>query len=160
MLLKGTDNPRALYHRCQAYRYCRQAKLPADFVIGDVKERVARMGGATPINICLRQEVDRLQSVLRSTRSMLIDLQVPRRYLRTLTHGCPCHIRHRGWYWACPCHICPGAGAGTGLAPATSGLGLGLGLGVPLPHLAWGCAHPCHIRPGGCCSSRSRGRSC
>ena len=81
------------------------------------------MGGATPINICLRQEVDRLQSVLRSTRSMLVDLQVG----ATLTHGCPCHIRHRGWYWAHPCHICPGTG--TGRAHATSGL-----VRAPLPH--------------------------
>jgi len=51
--------------------------MPSDFDKPDVKERiVAKLGGWTPLNIFLRQEVDRLQAVILLVRSTLRDIQL------------------------------------------------------------------------------------
>ena len=51
-------------------------KMPGDFVKNKVKAAIKAMGGQTPLNICLSQEVDRMQKVLSSMRSTLRDLRL------------------------------------------------------------------------------------
>ena len=58
-----------------------QEKLPANYKEADVKEAIKRLGGAKPLNICLQQEVDRLQKVISVVRASLSNLYVSdRRY--------------------------------------------------------------------------------
>jgi dynein heavy chain len=54
------------------------SKLPADFKPDWVKERITKLpgGNTNPLNICLRQEVDRFQTCLKLTRSTLQDLKL------------------------------------------------------------------------------------
>ena len=51
-----------------------KSKLPNDYKRDDVAAGVQRLGGAKPLNICLQQEVDRLQVVLSTVRSSLANL--------------------------------------------------------------------------------------
>jgi dynein heavy chain len=51
-----------------------QAKLPSSYKDDDVRDAIKRLGGPKPLNICLQQEVDRLQKVLSVVRASLSDL--------------------------------------------------------------------------------------
>ncbi|RLU26152.1 hypothetical protein DMN91_002318 [Ooceraea biroi] len=49
-------------------------KIPAVYDMFEVKERLRAMGHTAPMNIFLKQEIDRLQVVIKLVRSMLKDL--------------------------------------------------------------------------------------
>lgn len=49
-------------------------KLPANFLVHEVKARLKKMGAFTSLNIFLRQEIDRMQRVLGLVRQTLTDL--------------------------------------------------------------------------------------
>ncbi|XP_021362874.1 dynein heavy chain 5, axonemal-like isoform X1 [Mizuhopecten yessoensis] len=51
-------------------------KLPNDYVPHEVKDRLRKMGILQPINIFLRQEIDRMQKVILLVRTTLIDLKL------------------------------------------------------------------------------------
>jgi dynein heavy chain len=36
-------------------------KMPVDFNLVKVKQQIEKLGGTMPLNVCLRQEVDRMQ---------------------------------------------------------------------------------------------------
>ncbi|XP_069770267.1 dynein axonemal heavy chain 5 isoform X3 [Narcine bancroftii] len=51
-------------------------KLPADYIPFEVKEKLQKMGALQPMNIFLRQEIDRMQRVIMLVQSTLIDLKL------------------------------------------------------------------------------------
>ncbi|KAL4616938.1 dynein heavy chain 5, axonemal [Arapaima gigas] len=51
-------------------------KLPPNYVPFEVKERLKKMGNLQPMNIFLRQEIDRMQKVIQLVRSTLTDLKL------------------------------------------------------------------------------------
>jgi len=51
-------------------------KLPADYVPYDVTTHLQAMGALQPMNIFLRQEIDRMQMVLKTVRSSLADFKL------------------------------------------------------------------------------------
>lgn len=51
-------------------------KLPNDYIPFEVQERLVKMGHLQPMNIFLRQEVDRMQKVISCVRSTLSDLKL------------------------------------------------------------------------------------
>ncbi|XP_076466904.1 dynein axonemal heavy chain 5-like [Babylonia areolata] len=51
-------------------------KLPDDYIPFEVKERLKKMGLLQPLNIFLRQEIDRMQKVISIVRSTLQDLKL------------------------------------------------------------------------------------
>ena len=53
-----------------------QEKLPVDYKPDAVREGIRKLGGAKPLNICLQQEVDRLQKVISLIRSSLASLKL------------------------------------------------------------------------------------
>ena len=54
-----------------------QAKLPPDYKPDDVKTGIKGLGGmGKPLNICLKQEIDRLQKVITTVRRMLAALKL------------------------------------------------------------------------------------
>lgn len=54
-----------------------QSKLPPDYRADDVKDGIKALGGmGKPLNICLKQEIDKLQQLLKAVRSMLVNLKL------------------------------------------------------------------------------------
>lgn len=51
-------------------------KLPKAYNSFEVKEALVRMGALLPMNIFLRQEIDRIQKVIKEVRSTLSDLKL------------------------------------------------------------------------------------
>nr|XP_018671052.1 dynein heavy chain 5, axonemal isoform X3 [Ciona intestinalis] len=51
-------------------------KLPKNYVPYEVKERLKILGALQPMNIFLRQEIDRMQRVINIVRSTLLDLKL------------------------------------------------------------------------------------
>ncbi|KAK3576985.1 hypothetical protein CHS0354_005992 [Potamilus streckersoni] len=60
------------------YRLCDDMleKLPEDYIPFEVKEKLKKMGILQPLNIFLRQEIDRMQRVIGCVRTMLKDLKL------------------------------------------------------------------------------------
>jgi len=52
------------------------SKLPPDYNPHEVRERLKKMGTFQPLNIFLRQEIDRIQRVLGTVRTILKDLKL------------------------------------------------------------------------------------
>lgn len=51
-------------------------KLPPFYIPHEVKARLQKMGPIAPMNIFLRQEIDRMQRVIATVRTTLIDLKL------------------------------------------------------------------------------------
>nr|QWY73219.1 dynein heavy chain 5 [Hofstenia miamia] len=60
------------------YRLCSEflEKLPNDYVPHEVKARLVKMGQLQPLNIFLKQEIDRMQRVIKTVRITLKDLRL------------------------------------------------------------------------------------
>lgn len=51
-------------------------KLPLDYVPFEVRDQLNKLGALQPMNIFLRQEVDRMQRVIGTVRQTLTDLKL------------------------------------------------------------------------------------
>ena len=51
-------------------------KLPSNYIPHEVKARLQKMGAIAPMNIFLRQEIDRMQRVITIVRNTLKDLRL------------------------------------------------------------------------------------
>lgn len=51
-------------------------KLPSNYIKHEVKSRLQKMGAYQPINIFLKQEIDRMQRVISAVRNTLTDLKL------------------------------------------------------------------------------------
>ena len=51
-------------------------KLPKDYLPHEVKDAMIRLGGPLPMNIFLRQEINRMQKILSLVRATLSDLKL------------------------------------------------------------------------------------
>ncbi|KAK2191796.1 hypothetical protein NP493_45g04011 [Ridgeia piscesae] len=51
-------------------------KLPPNYLSHEVRDRLKKMGHLQPLNIFLRQEIDRMQRVIQTVRSTLMDLKL------------------------------------------------------------------------------------
>lgn len=51
-------------------------KLPPDYQAHEVKDRLKKMGQLQPLNIFLKQELDRMQRVISTVRRTLLDLRL------------------------------------------------------------------------------------
>ena len=51
-------------------------KLPPNYIPHEVKARLQKMGAIAPMNIFLRQEIDRMQRVITIVRNTLTDLRL------------------------------------------------------------------------------------
>ena len=51
-------------------------KLPNDYIPFEVRQRLQKMGHLQPMNIFLRQEIDRMQRVIATVRATLNDLKL------------------------------------------------------------------------------------
>jgi len=51
-------------------------KLPSDYLGHEVKDKLRKMGHLQPLNIFLKQEIDRIQRVITAVRNTLIDLRL------------------------------------------------------------------------------------
>lgn len=51
-------------------------KLPPDYQVHEVKDRLKKMGHLQPLNIFLKQEIDRMQRVISTVRTTLSDLKL------------------------------------------------------------------------------------
>ena len=51
-------------------------KLPRDYIKTSVSASIKKIGGQTPLNICLSQEIDRMQILLSLMRRTMTDLQL------------------------------------------------------------------------------------
>ena len=51
-------------------------KLPPNYIPHEVKARLQKMGAIAPMNIFLRQEIDRMQRVITIVRNTLKDLRL------------------------------------------------------------------------------------
>lgn len=51
-------------------------KLPKDYIPFEVRARLQKMGSLQPMNIFLKQEIDRMQRVITAVRSTLVDLKL------------------------------------------------------------------------------------
>ena len=60
------------------YRLCDDMleKLPNDYIPFEVRQRLQKMGHLQPMNIFLRQEIDRMQRVIATVRATLNDLKL------------------------------------------------------------------------------------
>ena len=51
-------------------------KLPPNYLVHEVKDRLKKMGHLQPLNIFLKQEIDRMQRVISIVRTTLSDLKL------------------------------------------------------------------------------------
>ena len=68
----GETRESIVYHQAQEML----DKLPSDYIPHEVKERLQSMGALAPMNIFLRQEIDRMEKVITTVRNTLKDLKL------------------------------------------------------------------------------------
>ena len=71
-------------------------KLPGNYIPHEVRDRLKKMGAIAPMNIFLRQEIDRMQRVISVVRSTLQDLQLAIEGTIIMSEVRSCMIRPQG----------------------------------------------------------------